>query len=424
MYRERPAAPHALVERTWRDEEVGPAVNSILMPPVSNVSAMCQAESCFLPTNDNVAFTARSYTWAPLVERYPLCRQPITFLEGMKTIGGNGDATLREGVAIHQYLFDSDMTRRAFVNHDGEMLLIPQRGVLDIKTEMGSMRVPPTMIAVIPAGIRFSVSIVSDAEIKEARGYVFEVFGTRFALPELGVLGANGLAHVRDFEYPVAAFDLEAPDRDNMWEMAVKMSGKRHSYYQAHTPFDVVAWHGKYAPYRYDLKRFGHLTANVDQLDPTAFCVLTAPSKWPGVSAVDFCIFGEKWVVTKDTLRIPYYHRTMATELCGIIRGEYAGSTRRLEAGGLSFEQSFMPHGETYEAHNRDMNASREPVKTSSDYLGRLAGARGKNKMFGEIKIANQRLQDSCSTSLLPWHLPSLPWPTTLASTVRKCAFL
>ncbi|KAK1758311.1 putative homogentisate 1,2-dioxygenase [Echria macrotheca] len=365
LYRERPAAPHGPVR------------------PVQH-----ESESSFLPTNQAVSFTPLPHTWGPLPPPQPSPRSApeqaeagVGFVEGLKTIGGNGDATLREGLAVHQYTFTCDMHRRAFVNHDGELLLIPQSGTLDIKTELGSLRVSPGMIAVLPVGIRYSVSIVASetsGDQKRASGYALEIFGTRFALPELGVLGANGLAHVRDFEYPVAAFDFEppattSPAAGGPWEITVKLSGRFFSYTQPHTPFDVVAWHGRHAPYRYDLARFTHLTSNADQLDPTAFCVLTAPSKWPGVSAVDFCVFGEKWLVSKDTLRIPYYHRTMATELCGVIHGAYGGSIRRLEPGGLSFEQSFMPHGETYEAYRGDVDeaaGSRGPVTVAKDYLG------------------------------------------------------
>ena len=301
--------------------------------------------------------------------------EKINFIQGLKTIGGHGDATLKEGLAVHLYGFNSDMGRQAFANHDGDLLLVPQQGVLDIKTELGVLRVKPGMIAVLPAGIRFSISIVplaSSLDDIKAAGYALEIFGTRYTLPDLGVLGANGLAHVRDFEYPVAAFDFSHSHYNLVpeWEITVKLAGKLSSYTQSHTPFDVVAWHGKYAPYRYDLTRFGHLTANTDQLDPTAYCVLTAPSKWPGVSLVDFCVFGEKWAVVKDGLRIPYYHRTMATEIGGVIQGRYMGSVRPLEQGGLSFEQGYMPHGETYETYMKDSEAEHGPVKISEGYLG------------------------------------------------------
>ncbi|KAK0723656.1 Homogentisate 1,2-dioxygenase [Apiosordaria backusii] len=349
MYRGKPAAAH--------------------QPPI-NGEGEHHIESCFLPTNPNVAFTPLPYTWGPLASdgsSNSTVARKFTFVQGLRTIGGHGDATLKEGLAVHQYSFNKDMDREVFSNHDGELLLVPQHGTLDIKTELGNLLVKPGMIAVLPAGIRFSVNVTrafggEESEIK-ATGYALDVFGTRYALPDLGVLGANGLAHDRDFEYPVAAFDLETDDDDRPFRVTIKLAGKLFSYTQPHTPFDVVAWHGKYAPYRYDLSRFCHLTANTDQLDPTSYCVLTAPSKWPGVSLVDFCIFGDKWAVSKNTLRIPYYHRNIATELCGVIRGQYKGSVRPLEVGGLTFEQSYMPHGETYEAHIKASEAANDPVK-------------------------------------------------------------
>ncbi|GAB1312394.1 hypothetical protein MFIFM68171_02604 [Madurella fahalii] len=357
MYRERPAAAHQPLQQVKKHHDI---------------------EACFLPSNPSVAYTPLAHTWGPLTTPGPDASggKNITFVEGLKTIGGHSDATLKEGLAIHQYAFNTDMRRQAFVNHDGEFLLIPQRGLLDIKTELGGLRVKPGMIVVLPAGIRFSVDMVKipppasqlASEIYAA-GYVLEIFGTHYTLPHLGVLGANGLAHPRDFEYPVARFEREV-EGSQPWEITIKLAGGLYAYKQAHTPFDVVAWHGNYAPFRYDLSRFGHLSANTDQLDPTAYCVLTAPSKWPNVSLVDFCIFGEKWVVAENTLRIPYYHRTTAAELCGVIFGQYKGSVRPLEAGGLSFEQSYMPHGESYEAYCQEIEAEHKPMKVAQDYLG------------------------------------------------------
>lgn len=288
------------------------------------------------------------------------------------------------------YAFDADMTRQAFVNHDGEFLIIPHCGALDIQTELGYLRVAPGSIAVIPPGFRFSVSIASFPKTSGASGYILELFGTHFRLPELGPLGANGLAHVRDFQYPVASFDLDfdpssdlTPLNSNIfggneprtecttdWKITTKLAGKLSSYNQKHTPYDVVAWHGRYSPYKYNLANFGHLTANTDQLDPTAYCVLTAPSKWPGVSLVEFCVFGEKYAVARDTLRVPYHHRTMATELVGIIKGKYGGSVRKLEAGGLSFEQGYMAHGETYDCWMRESERDLTADLVGKDYLG------------------------------------------------------
>lgn len=312
---------------------------------------------------------------------------PITFIEGLHTLCGHGDPTLKEGMAVHMYAFDADMTRQAFVNNDGELLIVPQRGTLDIQTELGHLRVPPGSVAVLPPGFRFSVNIASFPETSGASGYALEVFGAHFRLPELGPLGANGLAHVRDFQYPVASFDMDmdpplspseggstflptAESPPSHWRIFTKLAGRFYQYAQRHTPFDVVAWHGRYSPYKYDLSHFAYLSANTDQLDPTAYCVLTAPSKWPGVSLVDFCVFGEKYAVARDTLRIPYHHRTMATELVGIVKGRYGGSVRRLEAGGLSFEQGYMPHGESYECWEREGERELRAEVVGQGFLG------------------------------------------------------
>jgi homogentisate 1,2-dioxygenase len=85
------------------------------------------------------------------------------------------------------------------------------------------------------------------------RGYVLEVFGSHFELPDLGPIGANGLANPRDFETPVAAYDEEDGEE---WTIIAKYNGKLFEAKQNHTPFDVVAWHGNYAPYKYDLSKF------------------------------------------------------------------------------------------------------------------------------------------------------------------------
>lgn len=361
-------------------------------------------ESCFLPLNPNVDFTPLTHTWGPLrrpgrpnapsKQRSDSSEtESVNFIDGLRTLCGHGDPTIKEGLAVHMYAFDADMTRQALVNNDGEFLIVPQCGTLDIQTELGYLRVAPGSIAVIPPGFRFSVSIASFPKASGASGYILEVFGTHFQLPELGPLGANGLAHVRDFQYPVASFDLDFDpcptltplngsifgqqqgarlESSTDWEIVTKLAGKLSTYTQPHTPFDVVAWHGRYAPYKYNLKHFGHLTANTDQLDPTAYCVLTAPSKWPGVSLVEFCIFGEKYAVARDTLRIPYHHRTMATELVGIIEGKYGGSVRQLEAGGLSFEQGYMPHGETYDCWMRESEKDLAADLAGKDFLGKI----------------------------------------------------
>lgn len=287
------------------------------------------------------------------------------------------------------YNFDKNMARQAIVNNDGEFLVVPHCGTLDLKTELGHLRVSPGSIAVIPPGIRFKIIHAEHAPARSASGYILEIYGTHFRLPDLGPIGANGLAHARDFQYPVASFDIDfdqdtnpshdskgtTPSASNYtseWTIITKLAGKFYSYTQPHSPFDVIAWHGRYAPYKYNLAHFSHLIANTDQLDPTAYCVLTAPSKWPGVSLVDFCVFGEKYAVARDTLRIPYHHRTMATEIFGIVKGKYPGSIRRLEAGGLSLEQAYMPHGESYECWMEHSERELVAEVVGKDFLGKL----------------------------------------------------
>ncbi|KAL1866685.1 hypothetical protein Daus18300_006629 [Diaporthe australafricana] len=385
---------------------------SVAHRPLRPCKISAEVESCFLPLNPNVDFTPLTHTWGPL--RQPAssdgstsnAQRPVTFVESLRTLCGHGDPTLKEGLAVHAYAFDADMNRQAFVSNDGEFLVVPTRGILDIQTELGHLRVPPGSIAVIPPGFRFSVNIASFPEKTGASGYILEAFGAHFRLPELGPLGANGLAHVRDFQYPVASFDvdfdplpitpansqsLSSASSSSDWRITTKLAGNFYQYTQPHTPFDVVAWHGRYSPYKYDLSHFSHLTANTDQLDPTAYAVLTAPSKWPGVSLVDFCIFGEKYAVAKDTLRIPYHHRTMATELVGIIRGKYGGSVRKLEAGGLSFEQGYMPHGESYDCWRRESERELKVDAGSKDFLGFMFHA---SSHVGLTKWATERHPD------------------------------
>lgn len=338
----------------------------------------------------------------------------MNFVEGLRTLCGHGDPTLKEGLAVHTYAFDADMIRQAFNSNDGELLIVPTRGTLDIQTELGLLCVPPGSIAVIPPGFRISVNLASFTEKAGASGYILEAFGAHYRLPELGPLGANGLAHVRDFQYPVASFDVDfdplpmtPADSQSFpgaaspsdWRIITKLSGRFYQYTQRHTPFDVVAWHGRYSPYKYDLSHFTHLTTNTDQLDPTAYTVLTAPSKWPGVSLVDFCIFGEKYAVARDTLRIPYHHRTMATELVGIIRGRYGGSVRRLEAGGMSFEQGYMPHGESYDCWRRESERELKAELAGRDFLGFMFHA---SSHVGLTKWATERHPDIRRESLNP----------------------
>lgn len=229
---------------------------------------------------------------------------------------------------------------------------------MDIQTEFGRMMVRPGEICVIQRGIRFKVTLPEGP----IRCYIQEVYGLHYQLPELGPLGANGLANVRDFEYPVADFDID----QGGWESVYKILGQLHSCKQEHSPFDVVAWHGNYVPYKYNLEKFVNVgSISVDHIDPSIFCVLTVPSNEPGTPLADFLIFSPRWDVASHTYRPPYFHRNAASEFMGLIYGEYGGRSDEFQPGGASYECGFVPHGVAYEEFTAASEMELQPMRIS-----------------------------------------------------------
>jgi homogentisate 1,2-dioxygenase len=215
---------------------------------------------------------------------------------------------------------------------------MPQEGRLDIQTELGNLMIRPGELAVIQAGIKFRVRLPDGP----ARGYVQEIFGSHYELPELGPVGSNGMAMPRDFEHPLASFDVDQAS----WTIVCKLAGQLFEYEQEHTPFDVVAWHGNYVPYKYAMEKFiNSATVDREQSDPSIYCVLMAKSKVPRVALTELLVFTPRWSVSENTFRPPYYHRNVCTEMMGLIYGTWHGSVTMLEPGGLSYEPSLMPHG-------------------------------------------------------------------------------
>ncbi|KAF9532654.1 homogentisate 1,2-dioxygenase [Crepidotus variabilis] len=317
-------------------------------------------ESCFLNLNKRVHVSPTQLAWYPF--DLPEDHTRTDFVDGLKTLAGNGDPTLREGLAIHMYLANASMDRKAFVNNDGDMLILPQQGRLDIFTEFGKMMVRPGELCVIQRGIKFKVRLPDGP----SRGYIQEIFGSHYSLPELGPLGTHGLANRRDFEHPVAAFEVDQND----WEIVYKVAGELHSCSQDHTPFDVVAWHGTYLPYKYAMEKFTYVgSISKDHIDPSVFCVLTAKSKQPGVPLADFLIFGGRWDVSDNTFRPPYYHRNSATEFMGLIYGPYGGRSDGFQPGGASFENGFCPHGVSYEEFKKATEADLAPTRVHDGTL-------------------------------------------------------
>src|SRR6201998_3090661 len=243
---------------------------------------------------DEVTPSPNQIRWNPP----PLPRAPTDFIAGLATLAGNGSPETHTGCGIYWYVANRSMSGRFFYDADGELLIVPQQGALLLATELGRIAVRPLEIAVIPRGVRFRVELLEGA----ARGYVCENFGALLKLPDLGPIGSNGLANPRDFETPVAWYE----EREGDFELVAKFAGELWSARIGHSPLDVVAWHGNYAPYRYDLQRFNTIgSISFDHPDPSIFTVLTSPSDLAGTANCDFVIFPDRWLVGEDTFRPP-----------------------------------------------------------------------------------------------------------------------
>ncbi len=322
------------------------------------------------PTADHRPF--RPYGGAPLFGSPP-ASQPLSpnrlrwdppadlpgstdFVDGLVTVLHARTPEELEGCALHLYRAGRDMDSRVFVNADGELVIIPQQGALEIHTELGRIETAPGSIAIIPRGMKFRVQLPEG----EARGYVAENYGLPFRLPDLGPIGSNGLANPRDFETPVAWFE----DRDESAEVIQKSLGHLWTTTLDHSPLDVVAWHGNYAPCRYELSRFNVIgTVSFDHPDPSIFTVLTSPSNVPGRANADFVIFPPRWMVAEDTFRPPWFHRNVMSEAMGLIHGAYDAKGEGFAPGGLSLHNLMSGHGPDVESWRKASQAELKPAK-------------------------------------------------------------
>ena len=277
------------------------------------------------------------------------------FLDGLVTMLVNRSPEDLEGVAVHLYRASKSMERRVFVDADGELLILPQSGTIQVVTELGRMELAPGWVALIPRGIKFRVEVDG-----EARGYVAENHGAPFRLPDLGPIGSNGLANPRDFETPVAWFE----DSDETTEVVQKSLGSLWTTTLDHSPLDVVAWHGNYVPCRYELARFNTIgTVSFDHPDPSIFTVLTSPSDIPGRANADFVIFPPRWMVAEDTFRPPWFHRNVMSEAMGLIHGAYDAKAEGFAAGGLSLHNLMSGHGPDVDSWKKASAAELKPAK-------------------------------------------------------------
>jgi homogentisate 1,2-dioxygenase len=344
MYRCRPAAAHSMSHDHSRKLFILMKLEGYI--PIQSKSNI---QNCFLSVNSKVATLTEQAEWHP----FPLPKddEKIDFVDGHHTLAGSGDPNIREGMAIYVYMINADMGNRAYCNTDGDFLICGQLGSLDIKTEMGKIFLQPGEICVIQRGIRFSINLAPGT--KEARGYMTEVWGSMWELPDLGPLGGHGLANPRDFLYPVAAID---DDLHVDWQIVNKMNGELVAIQQDHSPFDLVAWHGNVVPYKYDLTKFSSQNStSIDHTDPSIFCVLTAKSRDPNTPLADFLLFGPRWDVASNTFRLPYFHRNAASEFLACLYGQGLGRSDDFQPGGGSFEGGHTPHGGFHEGYTQGM---------------------------------------------------------------------
>ncbi|WP_299619162.1 homogentisate 1,2-dioxygenase [Pelagibius sp.] len=288
----------------------------------------------------------------------PMPNEALTFVTGMRSVTTAGDARVHSGMAAHLYFVTQSMERDYFYNADGELLVVPQQAPLRFVTEFGLLDVAPGEICVIPRGVKFRVELLEGP----SKGYVCENYGQSFALPNLGPIGANGLANPRDFLSPMAAFE----DLAEEGSLTVKWGGDFHRCALTHSPLDVVAWHGNYAPYKYDLKRFSPVGSVLfDHPDPSIFTVLSAPSSTPGTANVDFVIFPDRWMVAEGTFRPPWYHMNVMSEFMGLIYGVYDAKPDGFQPGGMSLHNAMLPHGPDHNAFAQASGEDLAPVKQS-----------------------------------------------------------
>ena len=289
--------------------------------------------------------------WDP----FPIPDKPTDFVAGLITIAGNGGYSGNRGSAVHIYSTNKAMDDRFFYNSDGDFLIVPEKGGLRLRTEFGIIEVKTGEIAIVPRGVKYQADPIDGV----ARGYICENFGLPFKLPALGPIGANGLANPRDFLYPVAAFE----ERTGAFKLINKFQGMLYEATLNHSPLDVVAWHGNYAPYKYDLKLFNVInTVSFDHPDPSIFTVLTSPSEIEGTANVDFVIFPPRWMVAKDTFRPPYYHRNCMSEYMGLLFGVYDAKEEGFIPGGGSLHNQMSAHGPDTTTYTKAVNADLQPV--------------------------------------------------------------
>jgi homogentisate 1,2-dioxygenase len=286
----------------------------------------------------------------------PMPNVETDFVSGIRTMTTGGDVFTHTGMAAHVYVANMSMVDDHFFNADGEMLIVPQEGGVRFVTEMGVIEAKPGEIVVLPRGLTFKVELMDGP----VRGYVCENYGAKFTLPDRGPIGANCLANPRDFKTPVAWFE----EKETLCRLTIKWCGRFYDTTLGHSPLDVVAWHGNYAPYKYDLATFSPVGAVLfDHPDPSIFTVLTAPSGEQGTANIDFVIFPPRWAVAENTFRPPWYHRNIMSEFMGLIHGKYDAKEEGFVPGGVSLHNMMLAHGPDASGYEKASTVELKPTK-------------------------------------------------------------
>ncbi len=341
-------APQATNQRSWLYR---------IRPTVRHNGRFAKVDNGYwrtAPTREDTDLPIGQFRWSPS----PVPDEKLTFISGLRTITTAGDADTHAGMAAHLLFVTRSMEREHIFNGDGEFLVVAQQGKIRFRTEFGVIEIEPGEICIIPRGVIFRVELVDGP----VRAYVCENYGGGFTLPDRGPIGANCLANPRDFLTPVAAYeDVEGPHT-----LYVRWGGELFATKTDYSPLDVVAWHGNYFPYKYDLRRFSPVGALLfDHPDPSIFTVLTSPSETPGTANIDFVIFPERWMVAENTFRPPWYHRNIMSEFMGLVYGVYDAKPEGFVPGGMSLHNQMLPHGPDTDAFEHASNVELNPVKLS-----------------------------------------------------------
>lgn len=339
-------APRGTNERSWL-YRIRPSVRH-----TSRFTTIDLPQWRSAPANHDAVLSLQQMRWSPT----PIPKESTNFIQGIRSITTAGDVMTQAGMASHVYVANTDMEDDYFFNADGEMLIVPQQGSISVFTELGKIHTAPGEICLIPRGVTFKVSLPDGP----ARGYICENYGAKLTLPDRGPIGANCLANPRDFKTPVACFE----DKETSCTVSIKWCGQFYRTDIDHSPLDVVAWHGNYAPYKYDLATFSPVGALMfDHPDPSIFTVLTAPSDEAGTANIDFVIFPPRWLVAENTFRPPWYHRNIMSEFMGLIHGQYDAKEEGFVPGGMSLHNMMLPHGPDHAGFEKASNADLGPQK-------------------------------------------------------------